>query len=197
MAQHGNMAHRGNGTLITHNNATYIPPSLMPGYCGHVPNIKNRYGDTFGNATIKYFQDFRSSTMSSSKSPYNRGGMFPSVYSNNGLLVSAHRAENREWALSMPYWARYNVDLNRHETIKNFGQLAQKHRENYRDKTGTRQGVTHFVIPVKDVEKYPRENILLLPTEQTSSTRRYQTFPSGIRTCLDDRCMRDVFYERR
>nr|XP_046155140.1 protein FAM166C A [Oncorhynchus gorbuscha] len=123
------MALRGNGTLIAHNNSTYIPPSLMPGYCGYVPTSKYLYGDTFGNATIKYFQDFRSGAMACSTIPYNRGGMFPSIFSNSGLLVSAQRAQSRS-------------------------PLSQKHRESYKDKTGKRLPVKHFVIPVKESEKY-------------------------------------------
>uniref|UniRef100_A0A8C8H2M8 Uncharacterized protein n=1 Tax=Oncorhynchus tshawytscha TaxID=74940 RepID=A0A8C8H2M8_ONCTS len=122
------MALRGNGTLITHNNSTYIPPSLMPGYCGYVP-------------TSKYFGAMACSTI-----PYSRGGMFPSIFSNSGLLVSVQRAQSRS-----PYWARFNVNFKRQETLKSFGELSQKHRESYKDKTGKRLPVKHFVIPVKEI----------------------------------------------
>eukprot|EP00063_Salmo_salar_P086364 XP_014061199.1 PREDICTED: UPF0573 protein C2orf70 homolog [Salmo salar] len=192
------MALRGNGTRITHNNSTYIPPSLMPGYCGYVPTSKLLYGDTFGNATIKYFQDFRSGAMACSTIPYSRGGMFPSIFSNSGLLVSAQRAQSRNRTLNSPYWARFNVDFKRQETLKSFGEHSQKHRESYKDKTGTRLPVKHFVIPVKESDKYFWKQIDQPPMKTTSEgVRQDQAFPSGIQTSLDDRVMRDVFFERR
>ncbi len=44
-------------------------------YCslGHVPTTQFQYGETFGNATAKYFQDYRSEALNSSKSLYARG----------------------------------------------------------------------------------------------------------------------------
>uniref|UniRef100_A0A4W5KKV7 Uncharacterized protein n=1 Tax=Hucho hucho TaxID=62062 RepID=A0A4W5KKV7_9TELE len=115
------MAVRGNGTLITHNNSTYIPPSLMPG-----------------------------GAMACSTIPYSRSGMFPSIFSNSGLLVSAQRAQSRNRTLNSPYWARFNVDFKRQETLKSFGE----------DKTGTRLPVKHFVIPVKEIVYLPQITFL-------------------------------------
>ncbi len=40
---------------------------------GHVPTTQFQYGETFGNATAKYFQDYRSEALNSSKSLYARG----------------------------------------------------------------------------------------------------------------------------
>jgi hypothetical protein len=42
-------------------------------YLGHVPTTQFQYGETFGNATAKYFQDYRSEALNSSKSLYARG----------------------------------------------------------------------------------------------------------------------------
>uniref|UniRef100_A0A4W4F587 Ciliary microtubule inner protein 2C n=1 Tax=Electrophorus electricus TaxID=8005 RepID=A0A4W4F587_ELEEL len=174
------MTFRGNGTLITHNNATYLPSSLMPGYCGHVPNAKFLYGDTFGNATIKYFQDFRCAAMASSASAYSKGGMFPSIYSNADTLVIAQRSMNRDRALNTPYWAPLVL------------QLAQKHRGNYNDQTGTLQPVPFFCLPLRDTNCLPP-----MKSMRPEGVCGYQTLPSGTRTTLDDCIMRDMRFNRR
>ncbi|XP_069034994.1 ciliary microtubule inner protein 2C [Lepisosteus oculatus] len=153
------MAYRSVGTLVTHNNATYIPPAVMPGYRGHVPTTRYLYGDTFGNATVKYFQNFRCAVMESSKSPYSSGGQFPTIYSHNPCLVTACRSRSRDRALHTPYWARNNVDFSRQEELKLFDKLAQKHRESYKDKIGTLQPVKYFILPVQESEKCNQKNM--------------------------------------
>ena len=45
---------------------------------GHVPTTQFQYGETFGNATAKYFQDYRSEALNSSKSLYARGEILSS-----------------------------------------------------------------------------------------------------------------------
>ncbi|MBN3318967.1 C070A protein, partial [Atractosteus spatula] len=89
-------------------------------YRGHVPTTRYLYGDTFGNATVKYFQNFRCAVMESSKSPYSSGGQFPTIYSHNPCLVTACRSRSRDRALHTPYWARNNVDFSRQEELKLF-----------------------------------------------------------------------------
>ncbi|KAI7799660.1 putative UPF0573 protein C2orf70-like protein [Triplophysa rosa] len=131
---------RGNGTLITRNNATYIPPSLMPGYRGHVPTTKFMYGETFGNSTLKHFQNSRSETMASSKSHCYTGD----------VSVMTLRSHMHTKFPTVPYWVRYNIDFKRQNEINDFNMLSQKHRENYKDKTGTVQSVNYFVMPVKE-----------------------------------------------
>ncbi|XP_058235711.1 protein FAM166C B [Hemibagrus wyckioides] len=143
-----------NGTLITHSNATYIPSPLIPGFTGHVPSMKFLYGDTFGKASIKYLQDVRCASMASHASEYSKGGMFPCIYSNDGSLITVHRSHNRYPAFCPTYWARYNVDFKRQGEIKLFNQLAQKHREHYKDKTGTRHPVSFFIMKVTENKKY-------------------------------------------
>ncbi|MBN3303282.1 C070A protein, partial [Amia calva] len=151
------MSHRGVGTLVSHSRATYTPPALMPGYCGHVPTVKFSFGDTFGNATMRHFQDFRSAVLESSKSPYSSGGQFPTVYSHNPSLVTACRSRSRDRALLTPYWSRHNVDLSRQEELKKFEKLAQNHRDAYKDTTGTLQPVKYFIQPVKESERFPQK----------------------------------------
>ncbi|XP_043919334.1 protein FAM166C [Protopterus annectens] len=141
------MASRSAGTLITHNNATFIPPALMPGYHGHVPTAMFSYGDTYGNTTFKHFQDFRSAAMTTSQTPYNSGGQFPTFYSNDPELVIANRSRNRDKWLYSPSWSRYNADYKRTMELQQFNKIAQQQREHYKDKTGTGQGVNYFVLP--------------------------------------------------
>ncbi|XP_055041953.1 ciliary microtubule inner protein 2C [Misgurnus anguillicaudatus] len=140
---------RGTGAFITHNNTAYIPPSLMPGYCGHVPTTKYIYGETFGNSTLKYFQNSRSAIMASSKTHYNTGD----------VPVTTLRSHTHTQSSIMPYWVRYNIDFKRQKEIKDFNMLSQKHRENYKDKTGTVQSVNYFVVPVNEMDSSPSKSI--------------------------------------
>ncbi|KAM4771615.1 ciliary microtubule inner protein 2C [Rhinophrynus dorsalis] len=149
------MATRSAGTLITHSNATYIPPALLPGYRGHVPTEAFTYGDTYGNTTARYFQDFRSTVLNSSQSPYCKGGQFPTSNSNDPALVLSNRSRGWDRWLYTPTWSRYNVDFNRTEELKQFKKMAEQHRDHYRDKTGTVVQVPHFILPVKNKETFP------------------------------------------
>ncbi|XP_059837742.1 protein FAM166C A isoform X2 [Hypanus sabinus] len=149
------MASRSAGTLITNYNATYIPPALMPGYRGFVPTINFTHGDTYGNTTRKYFEDFRMSALNTSQSPYSKGGQFPTIYSSNPSLVIENRMRNRNRWLYAPQWSRYDVDFDREEEMKVFNKLSQQHRENYKDKTGIIPRVDHFVLPGKEEDTFP------------------------------------------
>ncbi|XP_072911555.1 ciliary microtubule inner protein 2C isoform X1 [Hemitrygon akajei] len=149
------MASRSAGTLITNYNATYIPPALMPGYRGFVPTINFTHGDTYGNTTRKYFEDFRMSALNTSQSPYSKGGQFPTIYSNNPSLVIENRMRNRNRWLYAPQWSRYDVDFDREEEMKVFNKLSQQHRENYKDKTGIIPRVDHFVLPGREEDTFP------------------------------------------
>uniref|UniRef100_H3BEG8 Ciliary microtubule inner protein 2C n=2 Tax=Latimeria chalumnae TaxID=7897 RepID=H3BEG8_LATCH len=148
------MASRSAGTLITHNNATYILPALMPGYLGHTPTAYFRCGETYGNATQKSFQDFRSAVLNSSQNPYKEG-QFPTLYSNDPSLVIANRARNRDRWMHTCNWSRYNEDFNRMGELKQFSKVAQKHRDYYADKTGTLQKMNYFVLPGKEEDTFP------------------------------------------
>jgi hypothetical protein len=138
------------GTLVTTHNATYVHPRFMPGYQGHVPTMKFDYGETYGNQTAKYFQDYRSQTLESSKSNYSHGGYFPAFYSYSGNL--AVEARTRKWDrwLESPHYRLTNIDHNRREGLINFNKLTEAHRDHYNDKSQTVQRVNYFTAAVPD-----------------------------------------------
>ncbi|XP_042301934.1 protein FAM166C [Sceloporus undulatus] len=200
------MATRSAGTLLTQNNAVYVHPGLMPGYRGHVPNIAFSFGDTYGNTTMKYFQDLRSKALDASGSPYSKGGQFPTLFSRDPGLVLSARTRGWERWLHTPSYSRFNLDCNRTQELKEFYKLSQMHRAHYRDKTGTVHQVPYFILPVKEKDKYPHpldlppldaKTLWHLHRVSPENLRTYQTFPSGKRVTSQEREVRDSYFEYR
>ncbi|XP_074643137.1 ciliary microtubule inner protein 2C-like [Tubulanus polymorphus] len=198
---------RSAGTLITTHNATYIPPSLMPGYKGHCPTTKFDYGETYGHATAKYFQDYRSQALNSSKSPYERGGQFPTYYTHDPTLVISNRTRTRDRFLHAPSYELSNIHHDRNDEIKRFDKQAQSHRENYRDKSGFIPRVNHFVLPVPAEETFKKQALMLLssnyiedvhlPKIETAIRRLPINKQFSSYSSVRDRAMRDVYFEQR
>ncbi|KAK3748831.1 hypothetical protein RRG08_065338 [Elysia crispata] len=199
---------RAAGTLVTTNNATYIPPRFMPGYRGYCPTIKYDYGETYGNHTAKYFQDYRSSVLNSSADPYCKGGQFPTVYSHNPDLVISNRTRTRDRWLQVPRYRLSNVDHDRKEELYQFDKLSQAHHEHYTDKSGTVKSVDFYSIPVSAVEQFKRNvPFMILSTKYRDCinlphldhiARREPLLQKPVATSSQrDREMRDVIFEKR
>jgi len=201
---------RSAGTLQTTHQATYIPPRMMPGYKGHCPTAKFDYGETYGNATAKYFQDYRSQTLNQSKSNYAKGGQFPTVYTHNPDLVIHARDRTREQWRTAPKYELTNVNHDRKEEIDKFDKLAQEHRQYYKDRTGTVQRVNEFLIPKSAEDMYRQDvksaeeevnieseakltRMLNQPVMRTPKTTSTNSRTSTVR----DRAMRDFVFESR
>ncbi|XP_004686435.1 PREDICTED: UPF0573 protein C2orf70 homolog [Condylura cristata] len=198
------MASRSAGTLLTEFNASYVPPSLMPGYQGHVPGLAFSFGAPYGTATLKYFQDHRNTALEKSHTPLCQGGHFPTIYSPNPNLVLASRAWERQ--LRTPTVTRFNLDSDRSTQLIRFYQLAQQHRMNYQDKTGMVPRVPYFMLPVREWDRYPIPTDLppLSPKDKwhllrvsPENLKTYQTFPSGKRVSPQERQRRDCYFEFR
>ncbi|XP_053444327.1 protein FAM166C [Nycticebus coucang] len=200
------MASRSAGTLLSEFNATYVPPSLMPGYQGHVPGVAYSFGSPYGTTTLKYFQDHRSTAMEQSHTPFSKGGHFPTLFSSNPNLVLLNRSHTWERWLHRPSYTRFNLDSDRSHQLTHFYQMAQQHRKYYRDKTGTVPRVPYFVLPVREKEKYPLPTDLppLTPKNKwhllrvsPENLKTYQTFPAGKRVFPQERQRRDCYFEFR
>ncbi|NXU55866.1 CB070 protein, partial [Turnix velox] len=85
-------------------------------------------------------------------------------------------------------------------------QLSQKHREFYLDKSGMSPIVPYFVVPVKEMERYPHPIDIPPLSAKTRwhlvrlspmNLRTYQTYPSGKRVPSKERANRDSFFECR
>lgn len=107
---------------------------------GHVPTTQFQYGETFGNATAKYFQDYRSEALNSSKSLYARGhlfseslnsdirfrlpgGYFPTPYTHQPELVMSDRRRSRDQYLYVPKYSLNNTNVDRTNEIRKFYQV--------------------------------------------------------------------------
>ncbi|XP_006880765.1 PREDICTED: UPF0573 protein C2orf70 homolog [Elephantulus edwardii] len=196
------------GTLLTEFNAAHVAPSLMPGYGGHIPGQAFSCGSTYGNTTLKYFQDCRNAAME--KSHFSHGGHFPPIFSPDPSLVLSSRSntntQDRDRLLLVPSYTRYNLDSSRCSHLTHFYQSVQQHREYYRDKTGKVPRVPYFVLPVKESEHYPLPTQLppLSPKDKwhllrvaPENLKTYQTFPSGKRVSPQERQKRDCYFEFR
>lgn len=96
---------------------------LIYSYKGHVPTMKFDYGETYGNHTAKYFQDYRSKTLESSKSNYCKGGYFPTYYTHDPDLVIGNRTRTRDRWLSAQRYTLNNLDYDRREELINFDKV--------------------------------------------------------------------------
>ncbi|XP_027789159.2 ciliary microtubule inner protein 2C [Marmota flaviventris] len=200
------MASRSAGTLLTEFNAAFVPPSLMPGYRGHVPGVDFSFGAPYGTITLKYFQDHRNAAMDKSSSPLSSGGHFPTLFSPNPNLVLIDHWKTWDRSLNLPSYNRFNLDAYRSRELAHFYQLAQQQRKYYLDKTGTVPRVPYFVLPVREQERYPIPTDLppLSPKKKwyllrnsPENLRTYQTYPSGKRVSAQERQRRDCYFEYR
>lgn len=94
-------------------------------YRGHCPTIKFDYGDTYGNATAKYFQDYRSSVLNSSQSNYSQGGRFPTYYTHNPDLVMSMRSHTWDQWLHQPKYKLNNTNRGKKDALDKFYQVRK------------------------------------------------------------------------
>lgn len=196
------------GTLVTTHNANYIPPRFMPGYRGHCPTVKYDYGETYGNATAKYFQDYRSDVLHRSSDPYCRGGHFPSYYTHSPENVISARTRTRDRWISAPKFSLSNVDFDRKHELYQFDNLAQKHREHYADKSDTAKPVNYFNLPNSAESQFKKRSQFMvlstrhlddinLPDIEHQARRCPLVKRKSLTSSQRDREMRDVYFEMR
>ena len=106
-------------------------------YRGHVPTMKFDYGETYGNHTNKYFQDFRSSALDTSKSNYCKGGYFPTYYSYNPDIATEARTRKWDRWLQAPRYTLTNRDHDRQEELIKFDKVSA---------TNVQSSLTHHTI---------------------------------------------------
>ncbi|TPP65547.1 hypothetical protein FGIG_03891 [Fasciola gigantica] len=110
--------------LVTTHHATYIAPGLMPGYRGHCPGQKFDYGQTYGAFTAKQLQDYRSTVLQSSLTPYSKGGYYATYFSHDPDIVLNNRKTGRERYKDRFQCELYNHDFDRSEEIKRFDLVS-------------------------------------------------------------------------
>ena len=96
-------------------------------YRGHVPTMKFDYGETYGNHTTKYFQDFRSKVLETSKTNYCKGGYFPTYYSYNPDLAVEARTRNWDRWLTTPRYTLTHYDHDSREQQIKFDKVSSIH----------------------------------------------------------------------
>ncbi|XP_075004070.1 ciliary microtubule inner protein 2C [Calonectris borealis] len=127
-------------------------------------------------------------------------------YPQRPQTVTACQAEGQDPCPRTPLHSRFSLDGGRSQELSRFYQLAQQHRQFYRDKSGMLYLLPYFVLPSKEKERSPhpldlpplsaktRWHLLRVSPE---NLRTYQTFPSGKRVTSQEREMRDSFFPYR
>lgn len=99
-------------------------PHCCHRYKGHVPGLDFSFGSTYGNATLKYFQDHRNAALENSHTPFSKGGHFPTIFSPNPDLVLCSRSHARARWLQRPSYTRFNLDSDRSTELYRFYQVG-------------------------------------------------------------------------
>ena len=101
--------------------------STIFSYLGYTPRIKFTYGETYGNTTARWFQDYRASQLNTSKERMGRGGdkflPFPTYYTNNPDHVVGARTSSRDRWLAAPKYKLLNLD-DRDTAIKKYDKVG-------------------------------------------------------------------------
>jgi len=201
--------------LVTTNTWSYPKPCMKPGYQGYIPTLNHMYGETFGNATEKYFMDYRSKTLNSSSYTAKTGGTpiteFPKIYTDPKLVIGT-RDRTREKYRAPPNYKQinYSSDLtNRKQDIEKLNEdLIQKQREVYKDKTGSRSRIQYFVLPTPtDCDRFSKMKGYKVKSDSDDATMNAVRFAmngrsisnplTGKRSDVRTRMMRDIHFERR
>lgn len=190
---------------------------MKPGYQGYIPTVNHMYGETFGNATEKYFLDYRSKTLNSSSYTAKNGGSpimeFPKIYKDPKLVIGS-RDRTREKYRAPPNYKQinYSSDLtDRKQDIEKLNEdLIQKQREVYLDKSGSKNRIQYFVLPTPtDCERFSKMKNYKFKAARSSddATVNAVRFAMNGRNILDPltgkrsdvrtRMMRDIHFERR
>ena len=85
--------------------------------------MKFDYGETYGGHTVKYFQDFRSKALETSKTNYCKGGYFPTYYSYNPDMAVGARTRKWDRWLNEPRYALTTLDYDRKEELIRFDKV--------------------------------------------------------------------------
>ncbi|NXT32020.1 CB070 protein, partial [Pelecanoides urinatrix] len=127
-------------------------------------------------------------------------------YPQRPQTMTACQAEGQDLCPRIPLHSRFSLDGGRSQELSRFYQLAQQHRQFYRDKSGMLYVHPYFVLPSKEKERYPHPLDLPPLSAKTrwhllrvspANLRTYQTFPSGKRVTCQEREIRDSFFPCR
>ena len=124
------------GTVITTYMGDYIPPSVMPGYLGHLPGVSTSCGHTFGGATQKHFKIYRQDLLSRQVRPYMVYGRFPCDFTPFPEVACAQKQICSKTPMETPNIRSPGIDHNRRLELQRFYQRCQNHRNYYLDKSG-------------------------------------------------------------
>ena len=111
--------------MVTHNGGLLVLMFLCCRYRGCVPTMKFDYGETYGNQTAKYFQDFRSKSLQTSKSNYCKGGMFPTYYTYNPDYALDARSRTWDRWVQAPRYRLTDIDNDSKEQLINFDKVCK------------------------------------------------------------------------
>lgn len=154
------MANHVHGKYTTTSREAYCHPKSWPAYQYYTPERPQTFGKTYehGEGIPKWFHQYRRSQVAEKVLKENLESVGaevrPTWFSDKPDRVLGARCADRDELLNRPDYKMFNRLPDRERDMKEFIKNKEKHREHYKDLTGTAHKVDMFHYPTEAKEQF-------------------------------------------